>query len=548
MDHFYDGQIRRYVTQFMRIFIGFQCKSSDGSLRHVPVTYGDMNRQVASIIKENSENKIPSVPKIACYITGLELDKTRLSDPTFVSKLNIRERDWQNNDGEITYNNSQGRGYTIERLMPTPFNLTMKTDIWTNNVEQKLQLFEQIMVLFNPSLAIQTTDNYVDWTSLSVVELQNIIFSSRSVPQGVDTDIDVMSLEFKMPTYITPPAKVKKLGIVRNVVMNVFSDTGDALALDDLIYNQSLGEDGSDLKFKKTTNNYSVLLLKSDNGQDHDYNLTLSNPRQAANNLGLEFSKNTASNLNWNEILELYSKNTPGISKIYFLQPSGNEIEGTFVVNVTDPTILLVTIESKPSNTIINSTAFPNGKTVIDAIIDPYKFNPIEVFGQAENIPVGTRYLMLDDVNNSTSTGGFTNTISNDGVTLELYDGPDAWKNLDGSDPLIVANSIIEWTGTKWENLLLSWTISKLPRSSTIVYKQGQIIIHTDIAYRATEDITSSGNIVTPDENDKFEKLDVIYVTNLKTGIQYRLIDGQWLKSFEGDYRSGYWRFNMDPL
>ena len=79
MDYFYDGQIRRYVTQFMRVFIGFQWKSGDGTLSSVPVMYGDMTRQVAAIIKENSENKMPNVPRIACYIGNLEMDTTRLS-------------------------------------------------------------------------------------------------------------------------------------------------------------------------------------------------------------------------------------------------------------------------------------------------------------------------------------------------------------------------------------------------------------------------------------------------------------------------------------
>ena len=68
MQFFYDGQIRRYVTQFMRIFIGFKTQAGDGTLRQIPVMYGDMTKQVASIIKENSENKMPSVPRIACYI------------------------------------------------------------------------------------------------------------------------------------------------------------------------------------------------------------------------------------------------------------------------------------------------------------------------------------------------------------------------------------------------------------------------------------------------------------------------------------------------
>ena len=55
MDFFYDGQIRRYVTQFMRIFIGFKFQSGDGTLKQVPVSYGDLTKQVAQIIKENSE-------------------------------------------------------------------------------------------------------------------------------------------------------------------------------------------------------------------------------------------------------------------------------------------------------------------------------------------------------------------------------------------------------------------------------------------------------------------------------------------------------------
>ena len=58
MDFFYDGQIRRYVTQFMRVFIGFKYQAGDGDERLVPVMYGDLTRQVASIIKDNSENKM----------------------------------------------------------------------------------------------------------------------------------------------------------------------------------------------------------------------------------------------------------------------------------------------------------------------------------------------------------------------------------------------------------------------------------------------------------------------------------------------------------
>ncbi len=223
MDFFYDGQIRRYVTQFMRIFIGFKYQAGDGSLKQVPVAYGDLTKQVAQIIRENSENKMPSVPKIACYITGIELDRNRLADASYVSKVSIRGRSFESFDdetGQPIYDNTQGGGYTIERLMPTPFKLSMRADIWSSNTDQKLQLLEQILVLFNPSLEVQTTDNYIDWTSLSVVELTASNFTSRAIPQGTEVDIDICSLDFEMPIYISPPVKVKKLGVVQNIIMN----------------------------------------------------------------------------------------------------------------------------------------------------------------------------------------------------------------------------------------------------------------------------------------------------------------------------------------
>jgi hypothetical protein len=196
----------------MRVLSNFSYKDAKGQLVQVPVRYGDMNRQVAQILRKNSENSIPSAPLIACYIKDLQFDRDRLQDPTFVSKVNIRERAL--NDDGTAYINTQGNNYTVERLMPTPYLVTFNADIWTTNTEQKLQLWEQIVVLFNPSLEIQTTDNYIDWTSLSVLELTNQVFETRTIPQGLENEISVCSLTFTAPILMTPPANVKQLGII----------------------------------------------------------------------------------------------------------------------------------------------------------------------------------------------------------------------------------------------------------------------------------------------------------------------------------------------
>lgn len=477
MDFWYDGQIRRYVTQFMRVFIGFQYKAG-GELRQVPVTYGDMSRMAASIINENSENKLQSVPKIACYMSGLEMDTSRLSDASFVSKVNIRERRWTTNeDGIREYQNVQGAGYTVERLMPTPFKLSMKADLWTSSTDQKLQILEQLLVLFNPSLEVQTTDNYLDWTSLSVLDIKNINLTSRTIPAGADSEIDICTIEFEMPIWLTPPAKVKKLGIVQAIISNMFTEQGDVVNLEQIIYNQEKS------KVRIPSDRYNVIMFKSNNGQPYDYDVSIVDKNQAYNSLGLDdVGSKTGNVVDWNTILSLRGGYRAG-EQIYFTQANGFDLVGTYVINELDPSILIVTFDrdTLPTNTVLVSDHNPEGKTYIDAIIDPYKFNPLKKEGGRN---AGVRYLMLEDVNPN-------------GVNI---DGPDAWKNLDGTDPEIYANTIIEWNGSRWVEI---WS---------------------------------------PDRTT-----DPVYVQNLRTGIQYRWDGTQWVKSFEGEYMSGEWGFIEQP-
>ena len=89
MQFFYDGQVRRYITQVVRVFSNFVVKYGDGTLHRIPVMYGDPDRQVASIIRQNSENVVNSVPRIAVYIRALSLDRNRIGDATFVDKVQI---------------------------------------------------------------------------------------------------------------------------------------------------------------------------------------------------------------------------------------------------------------------------------------------------------------------------------------------------------------------------------------------------------------------------------------------------------------------------
>jgi hypothetical protein len=310
-----------------------------------------------------------------------------------------------------------------------------------------------------------------------VINVTNLNFSSRTIPQAAESEIDICTIEFEMPIWISPPAKVKKLGIVRAVVANMFTEAGDIVNIQDIIYN---GENPK-AKQSQTKNNYNVLLLTANiPGSPDRYTLSILEPNQLLQTLKLtDQDSRTGERLDWNLILDQQGGYLPNLSKIHFMQPSGIEITGRFTVNEIDPTLLSITLDldTTPSNTIGPLTA----------IVNPYNFNPKKRFNGIANIPAGTRYLVLDTVNNSEQRG------------QSSYDGPDAWKNLDGSDPYIQENSIIEWDGEFW---ITAW----VPGTAT------------------------AGT----------------YFTNLTTGIQYKWDGTQWLKSFEGEYGAGYWRFDLD--
>jgi hypothetical protein len=228
MLHYYDGQIRKFLTQFVRVLSNFSIdlgKDANGNniYRQVPVNYGDLTRQVANIIKNNSENTLISAPKISAYITGLEYDRERMQNPYHIEKQHLRERDV---DGSGNYTNTLGGGYTIEKVMPSPFRLSVAADIFTTNTDMKLQIMEQILYLFNPDFEIQKSDNYIDWTSLSYIELTGTTFSSRTIPVGADSEIDVAQMTFSMPIWLSPPVKVSKLGVIQKIIMSIYDDDG----------------------------------------------------------------------------------------------------------------------------------------------------------------------------------------------------------------------------------------------------------------------------------------------------------------------------------
>ena len=433
LDHFGDGQLRRYITQIVRMMSGFSYKDGNGSVVTVPTMYGDLTRQVANIIRGNSENTIPNAPRMAVYVTGLELDTSRLADSSYVEKKNVREKEYDPTTGQ--YQNAEGRSYTVERLMPTPYTLTVNVDLWSTNTDQKLQILEQVLMLFNPSLELQTNDNYLDWTSLSTVYLDGVNWSSRTIPQGTETEIDVASLTFTTPIWISPPAKVKRLGVITDIVTRIhnskqdlvdattdidFSMTDGDAELDSEMFINSAGEvEWNTTRSAYETEQSVIAILKTTYG-----NVDL----EVLNGEARLITSDGTGVLSWKEFLTAFPyKFEAGASQLRLERADlPTEIVGTISIN-SDSTVASIDwdVDSLPTDTVLD------GKSKIDYVIDPQQTNP-------NNLKVaGLRVLILNNIGNASDS-----------------ESAEAWRNNDGTEFIANTNDIIEWTGLRWRMVL----------------------------------------------------------------------------------------------
>ena len=382
---FYDEQIRRFLLQFTRIFSNFQVeygRDANGAptLLRVPVKYGDATRQVSTVLQQNSASALPSTPLITFYISGMDYDRPRMQEPYFVSNTQVRQRTY---DSETqTYETTQGNAFTIERLMPVPYKMTITCEIWTSNTNQKFQIFEQVATLFNPALEVQSTENYIDWTSLSVVELESTTWSSRIIPQGTENPIDIMTMRFTLPIWISSPAKVKKLGVVEKIILSTFDARGD-------IYNAITNDDlllGTRQFF--TPYGYQALLV-GNKLQVLKQSVVVNPP-----NGSVDAPVSPPSNEHWQAVLGMYGTIREGISQIRLASFWGDdtEIVGTITYDPSDDRFLLYDIDT---DTIPQNTLDP-----INAVIDPLLSGPGAGLPAAAS---GQRYLILNDLGSLTN-------------------------------------------------------------------------------------------------------------------------------------------------
>lgn len=224
IEYFYDGQFRRVLKHLIRIFGEFQVSNgydSDGKLKlkPVPCRYADISRMTAYSIVGNSENVLPVLPLITINVQSLKLEQSLIQAPVQIeSVMGVNESSDVNE-----YNEKLDEIYHVSKFNPTPWKLTFNVNIATTTTTSKLELFEQIVPLFNPAVQLQMSENPQDWTALSEILIEDCTFTTRSFPQGTETDLDIMILTFSTIVWFSLPATVKKANLIQQIVANIGS-------------------------------------------------------------------------------------------------------------------------------------------------------------------------------------------------------------------------------------------------------------------------------------------------------------------------------------
>lgn len=592
VNFFYDQQVRRFVLQFIRMLSGFQVQfnTKDAetgalSLRTVPVFYGDQSRQAAQILRGVSENALTTVPAMAVYISGLDFDQARMQDPFMISKISLRERRVDPDTGE--YTNQQGDAVTIERPMPMPYRLTLKMDIWTSNTEQKLQLIEQIATVFNPSLEIQSTDNYVDWASLSAVLLTRTIWDSRTVPMGGEEAVSIATLEFELPIWISPPVRINRLGIVEALVQNIFDGSGQ-------IASELLAGHNSASNFMgrtaSTLMNYAVD-LRGNQMRLLRYNDTVLDPdtAAAANLIGGRNGRVKVTEVDENGAILAIELRSAGVS----YPASGFKIGGSsqqnglgakFSWNDGNGTIENIGL-------VVAGTGYVVGEVIT---VHPSAAGPAVILGSSGNAidlslypaPIDLDPNQLGDyiVNRSGADYSWTNFLKGFG---EVRAGLSEIRLRPAGGYEIVGTIAVHPTDPTiliYDNFLDTLPSNTIPPVEAIIdpFKpgiekilidnQGNYQIAAGTRYLITHDIgrnnehqqwpgesapawSPNGNELVARANDiieydgarwrvVFDSVrvgDKQYITNMTTGIQYRWTGESWLRAHDGIYQAGNW-------
>lgn len=212
---YYAQQLKHYAIQFMAIFADMQVTSgkndynSQSNIIHVPIKYGSMDRVVGAIKANNTQNTMVRVPIMAANLIDMDMARERMSGQ------GTGDRNVHLPIGTVFPDNLE----VIYRRKHIPYNTVFELSVLTSNKDQQFQIIEQICLLFDPILQLQTSDDTYNASKISTVELKAITFD-ENYPAGADKRYIQTNFTFEIPLYLASPYDVRN-EVVKKILLRL---------------------------------------------------------------------------------------------------------------------------------------------------------------------------------------------------------------------------------------------------------------------------------------------------------------------------------------
>ena len=212
--YFYHEILRKTVIGFGTLFNDINIRHRDASGTSfsnlkVPLAYGPIQKFLARIQQQPDLNRevALTLPRLSFEMTGMQYDPSRKTGvtQTFLAT--------QNGNAKKVY-------------MPVPYNVTFELNIISKLNDDSLQIIEQILPYFQPSLNI--TINLIS----AIGEKKDVPVVMESITQndqyegGFDSRrLIIHTLRFTAKTYLFGPVAESTDGLIKRVDVDYYTNT-----------------------------------------------------------------------------------------------------------------------------------------------------------------------------------------------------------------------------------------------------------------------------------------------------------------------------------
>lgn len=224
--HFYNKTIKLYTAVFGTVFNDINIVRDDGKSIKVPISYAGQQKQNTRL---DAEDEVPSarykmrLPRMAFRLTGWEKDESRLTNKRHILQDRLPDR--------TTVNSIQSQYNRV------PYNFNFELLLKTKHIDDLLQVAEQILVYFNPSIEIVVNDN-PSINSDTALNLELVSSSLEDNFEGVYEEGRIIEavFNFTLEGYLYMPSQTS--GIIKKINLNYY----DLLNPDDILESDIVDE------------------------------------------------------------------------------------------------------------------------------------------------------------------------------------------------------------------------------------------------------------------------------------------------------------------